>query len=123
MTRRDDDPEPTMLRLILILTVVSLIAVPLLLGFAAAGTFFGVLLPANGVTGAPDWPFVVYGIFLLGVEWLCVSAVNGFIARKWFPHVRGGLLLAAVIPVLLVLIGIAVGYANHPARRYSPIGV
>jgi hypothetical protein len=119
MTRRDDDPEPTMLRLILILTVVSLIAVPLLLGFVAVGTFLGVYVPANGVTGAPDWPFVVYGSFLLGIEWLCVGAVNGFIARKWFPHVRGGLFLAAGIPVLLVL----VWYASHPAHRYLLIGV
>jgi hypothetical protein len=102
-----------MLRLILILTVVSLIVVPMLLGFAAVWTFFGVMLAGNGIMGVPEWPMAVYVVFALGLEWLCVSAVNGCIAQKWFPHVRGGPLLAAGIPVLLVLTAVALGYAAY----------
>jgi hypothetical protein len=102
-----------MLRLILILTVVSLIVVPLLLGLAAVWTFFGVMLAGNGIMGVPEWPMAVYVVFALGLEWLCVSVVNGCIARKWFPHVRGSPLLAAVIPVRLVLTAAALGYATY----------
>jgi hypothetical protein len=65
-----------MLRLMLILTVVSLIAVPLLLGLAAVWTFFGVMLAGNGIMGVPEWPMAVYVVFALGLEWLCVSVVN-----------------------------------------------
>ena len=102
-----EEPRPAVIRLTLSLATVSLVIVPLFLGILVGWTLL-MMVAGNGITGAPDWPFVLYLVYAPLLEWLCVSTVNGVVARKWFPHVRGGLLLAASIPVLVAILTAAV---------------
>jgi hypothetical protein len=95
-----------MLRLMLIVTAVSVALVTLFSGIAMVWSLM-MMLMANGFQSPPQSFVVASGAFVSGAEWLCVSAVTAFIARNWFPHVRGGLFLATVIPALVTVAGAA----------------
>jgi hypothetical protein len=96
------EAEKAMLGLTLIVCVVSVALVTLFSGIAMMWTLITMLMGIC-IESTPRSSVVVNGVFVFGTEWLCVSAVTGFIARKWFPHVRGGLFLAMVIPALVTV--------------------
>jgi hypothetical protein len=93
------------LGLTLIVCVVSIALVTLFSGIAMMWTLW-MLFMASGFQTMPQSYLVVNGVFVLAVEWLCASVVNGFIARRWFPHLRGGVFVAALIPAVLTVVGV-----------------
>ncbi len=94
------------------------------LGVAIVWTLFAVLVPLNGYSEAHANPvLLVYVAAALAANVTLLGIVNTAIARKWWPHRRGGVAsgvaVAALVTMGFALVPLA-GLGLAQLRSFTP---
>jgi hypothetical protein len=85
-------------------TLTSLGLSALTLGVAIIWTLFAVLLQLNGFSDAQANPVLLtYVAAVLAANVTLLAVVNAAIARKWWPHRRGGVATGVTVAALVTM--------------------